>query len=117
IGIVLAGARDGEPLALPAGCRSTLSRVASALEAELAIPLQTGWTVLRSERCSPLGLRPQLEAALERGARERERYDFFSTVGHELRTPLSSVRGYLETVLEGGLDDATAQRFLQVARD
>lgn len=39
-----------------------------------------------------------------------------ATVGHELRTPLTSIRGYLETLLEGGLDAATARRFLETAR-
>lgn len=37
-------------------------------------------------------------------------------VGHELRTPLASIRGYLETVLEGGADPETARRFLETAR-
>ena len=59
-----------------------------------------------------------LSAALERGARERERYDFFSLVGHELRTPLTSIRGYLETLIEGmpgdgGFDGETVGRFLR----
>jgi two-component system phosphate regulon sensor histidine kinase PhoR len=58
-----------------------------------------------------------IESALERGARERERYAFFSTIGHELRTPLTSIRGYLETLLEEDLDAKTARRFLEVARN
>jgi two-component system, OmpR family, phosphate regulon sensor histidine kinase PhoR len=39
-----------------------------------------------------------------------------ATVGHELRTPLSSIRGYLETLLDGDVDAQTARRFLETAR-
>ncbi|MBV9720030.1 MAG: HAMP domain-containing histidine kinase [Candidatus Eremiobacteraeota bacterium] len=39
-----------------------------------------------------------------------------ATIGHELRTPLSSIRGYLETLLDGELDPSTARRFLETAR-
>jgi len=39
-----------------------------------------------------------------------------ATVGHELRTPLTSIRGYIETLLAGGIDEATARRFLETAR-
>lgn len=37
------------------------------------------------------------------------------TIGHELRAPLTSICGYLETVLDGGLDAQTSRRFLQTA--
>lgn len=39
-----------------------------------------------------------------------------ATVGHELRTPLSSIRGYIETLLEGEFDAPTSRRFLETAR-
>jgi two-component system phosphate regulon sensor histidine kinase PhoR len=39
-----------------------------------------------------------------------------ATIGHELRTPLASIRGYIETLLDGELDPATARRFLETAR-
>jgi two-component system phosphate regulon sensor histidine kinase PhoR len=56
-----------------------------------------------------------VERALERGAQERERYTFFSSLGHELRTPLSSIRGYLETLLDDGVDPGTRERFVRIA--
>lgn len=37
-------------------------------------------------------------------------------VGHELRTPLASIRAYLETVLDERTDPQTARRFLETAR-
>lgn len=39
-----------------------------------------------------------------------------ATVGHQLRTPLASIRGYIETLLDEDLDPATQRRFLQIAR-
>ena len=114
--VALAGAtRAGGMLALPADCRATLIRMVGALESELRVPLESGWTVVSSVDEHDLG--SELRAALERGARERERYDFFSTVGHELRTPLTSIRGYLETLIEERLDAATSRRFLEIARN
>lgn len=39
-----------------------------------------------------------------------------ATIGHELRTPLASIRGYIETLLDGEFDPPTARRFLETAR-
>ncbi|MDE2485515.1 MAG: HAMP domain-containing protein, partial [candidate division NC10 bacterium] len=46
---------------------------------------------------------------------EMVRTEFVANVSHELKTPLTSIRGYLETLLEGGLEDrAHARPFLEV---
>ena len=43
------------------------------------------------------------------------RRDFVANVSHELRTPVSIISGYLETLLDGALDDReAAARFVQV---
>jgi signal transduction histidine kinase len=102
-------------VATPTDCRATLARLASAMELSGGMRVETGWTILHGVSGDPR-LSAALERALERGARDRERYAFFSTIGHELRTPLTSIRGYLETLLEEELDPATARRFLEVAR-
>jgi two-component system phosphate regulon sensor histidine kinase PhoR len=41
---------------------------------------------------------------------ERMRRDFIANVSHEFRTPLATIRGYAETLLEGGLDDQENRR-------
>ena len=44
---------------------------------------------------------------------ERVRQDFVANVSHELKTPLTSIRGYVETLLEGALyDEEHNMRFL-----
>lgn len=47
---------------------------------------------------------------------ERVRSEFIGNVSHELRTPIFSVQGYLETLLDGALEDDSVRRsFLEKA--
>ena len=43
---------------------------------------------------------------------EAVRRDFVANVSHELKTPLTSISGYAETLLADGTDEATTRRFL-----
>lgn len=45
------------------------------------------------------------------------RRDFVANVSHELKTPLTSVSGYLETLLSGDQDPATRRHFLEIAKN
>ena len=47
---------------------------------------------------------------------EAIRRDFVANVSHELKTPLTSISGYAETLAEGGVDAATQLRFLETIR-
>ena len=96
----------------PAICRAMLQRIASEMAAETGLRVESGWTLAQV----PVDLDAEIEIALERGARERERYEFFAAIGHELRTPLASIRGYLETLIDGEIDMPTSQRFLHTAQ-
>jgi two-component system phosphate regulon sensor histidine kinase PhoR len=46
---------------------------------------------------------------------EQVRRDFVANVSHELKTPVTSIKGYAETLLDGALEDPeAARRFVQV---
>ena len=46
---------------------------------------------------------------------ERMRTEFVANVSHELKTPLTSILGFVETLKEGGVDDAqNRMKFLQI---
>lgn len=49
---------------------------------------------------------------------ETIRSDFVANVSHELKTPLTSIKGFVETLLEGALDDKENNRkFLKIIND
>jgi len=43
-------------------------------------------------------------------ANERYRKEFLMNLGHELRTPVFAIQGYVETLLDGALEDKTVNR-------
>jgi two-component system, OmpR family, phosphate regulon sensor histidine kinase PhoR len=46
---------------------------------------------------------------------ENIRQDFVANVSHELKTPITAIRGYVETLLDGAMDDPkAATKFLQI---
>jgi two-component system phosphate regulon sensor histidine kinase PhoR len=49
---------------------------------------------------------------------ETMRSDFIANVSHELKTPLTSIKGFIETLLEGALDDKENNRnFLTIIQE
>jgi two-component system phosphate regulon sensor histidine kinase PhoR len=46
---------------------------------------------------------------------ERVRRDFVANVSHELKTPVTAIKGFVEALLDGGIDDrGDAERFLGI---
>jgi two-component system phosphate regulon sensor histidine kinase PhoR len=46
---------------------------------------------------------------------ENVRRDFVANVSHELKTPITSIRGFVETLIDGAIDDkVNASRFLRI---
>lgn len=113
--ILMSARRRNERAAVAADYRAVLERLSHAVCRATGLAVETGWlTVSRSAADAELSA--GIDAALVRGARERERYEFLAAAGHELRTPLTAIRGYLETLIDGEADPAAARRFLEVAR-
>ncbi len=112
---MLAPARDGASF-MTLDARAALERIAAGVRLVTGRRMETGWHPLRL-RSELVEFSRSVESALERGARERERYEFLATIGHELRTPLTSIRGYIETLLDEGVDGPQSRRFLQTARN
>jgi signal transduction histidine kinase len=52
-------------------------------------------------------------AAAELQATEQRRRDFLANVAHEIRTPVTSIRGYADILARGGTDEATSREFVQ----
>jgi two-component system phosphate regulon sensor histidine kinase PhoR len=49
---------------------------------------------------------------------ETVRSDFVANVSHELKTPLTSIKGFVETLLDGAMDDSkNAMAFLKIVHD
>jgi signal transduction histidine kinase len=111
---MLAPARAGRP-AGAADARVALERIGAAMSLSTGWRMETGWWPV-TQRSEVEAFAETIDAALERGARERERCELLATVGHELRTPLTSIRGYIETLLDGDVDTPTTRRFLETAR-
>ena len=61
-------------------------------------------------------LKSQLEQADEENARsEKIRSEFVANVSHELKTPLTSIQGFLETLQEGAAEDPEVRnKFLDI---
>lgn len=77
--------------------------------------LRVYFAVFTDESKRPEGLIAVLQDITEQEKLERMRKDFVANVSHEMRTPLTSIKSYTETLLDGALDDRdTTERFLSV---
>ena len=73
---------------------------------------------VRSGCSHPVGAVMVLHDITEIRRLERARRDFVANVSHEFRTPLTAIRGFAETLLEGALEDqGNRRRFIEIIHD
>jgi two-component system phosphate regulon sensor histidine kinase PhoR len=77
--------------------------------------LQAHGAPIRTVRGERLGAVVVLNDVTQLRRLEAVRKDFVANVSHELKTPITSIKASVETLLSGALDDeANAQRFLEI---
>lgn len=96
---------DGEPLTTEITIDDRRLRVASR-------PIRTRVSSSRDRQAA--GAVVAIVDLTEVRRLEGVRRDFVANVSHELKTPLTSIRGYVETLLSDDLDAATKRQFLAV---
>lgn len=64
-------------------------------------------------------MKDELKASIEeQAASERQRKEMIGAITHDLRTPISSIKGYVEAIQDGmAKDEAQFQRYLGVIQD
>lgn len=77
--------------------------------------LQAHAAALRAANGATIGVVVVLDDVTDLRRLERMRSDFVANVSHELKTPITSIKGFVETLLDGGLDNLDdARRFLGI---
>jgi two-component system phosphate regulon sensor histidine kinase PhoR len=82
------------------------------------VHLQLHGSVVRGEEGKPAGALIVLNDISRLKRLENMRKDFVANVSHELKTPITSILGFVETLAEGAIDDPdSGRRFLQIIGD
>ncbi|MGQ9688710.1 MAG: ATP-binding protein [Desulfobaccales bacterium] len=77
--------------------------------------LQAHGTTLKDTRGKALGVLIVIHDITRLRQLENARRDFVANVSHELKTPITSIKGFVETLLEGALSDpGHAEEFLRI---
>lgn len=77
--------------------------------------LQAHGTPLRDSKGRDIGVLVVLNDMTRLQRLENIRRDFVANVSHELKTPITAIKGSVETLLDGAVDDKqNAQRFLDI---
>lgn len=72
--------------------------------------LQVRATALRDAASRPIGVLLVLNDITRLRHLETVRRDFVANVSHELKTPVTAIKGYVETLLDGAMQDPADQR-------
>ncbi len=67
-----------------------------------------------SDKLMPMGIIMIVKNITENIKLDNMRKEFVANVSHELKTPLTSIKGYSETILNGGLSQEESERFIKV---
>jgi len=77
--------------------------------------LQAHGTIMRNANGEVLGALVVLHDITRLRRLENVRRDFVANVSHELKTPITTIKGFVETLLNGALEDSkNSRRFLQI---
>lgn len=77
--------------------------------------LDTHAVPLRDEDNNSMGVLLVMNDLTKLNRLENIRQDFVANVSHELKTPITAIKGYVETLLDGAMDDEdNARRFLNI---
>ena len=68
----------------------------------------------KDENDRPSGIMVMIQDITEHVRLDDMRREFVADVSHELKTPITSIMGYSDTLLEGEYDKETQERFLKV---
>lgn len=68
----------------------------------------------RDEKNRPSGVVAVIQDMTEQAKLDEMRKEFVANVSHELKTPLTSIKTYSETMLEQDLDDESKEKFMNV---
>ena len=68
----------------------------------------------KDEKDIPSGIMVVIQDITEHVKLDNMRKEFVADVSHELKTPITSIMGYADTLLEGEYDKETQDRFLNV---
>lgn len=76
------------------------------------------FSIIKDRRNKPASLVIVLQDMTELRRLENMMHEFVTNISHEMRTPLTSIKGFVETLLEGAMSDPViCRRFLQVIND
>lgn len=76
---------------------------------------QANYAPFKDEKGEKTGIVMVLQDITERQKLDNMRKEFVANVSHELKTPLTSIKSYTETLLDGALDNRElSEQFLQV---